>query len=125
LAIVDLPEPDRPVNHRQRGLLALDRGALGLVDVERLPVHVGGAVQREVERAAGDGGEALAVDQDEAAEQAVVRVRLEGDRLVEAEVHVGDLVELQALGGDVLLGVDVGLVADLGDRPRDRCACRA
>ena len=56
--MVDLPEPDRPVNHRQRGDWPLIARALGLVDVERLPVHVGGAAQREVERAAGDRREA-------------------------------------------------------------------
>ena len=86
--MVDLPEPDRPVNHRQRGVLALDRGARGLVDVEQLPVDVAGATQGEIERAGGDGGIALAVDQDEAAERAVVGVGFEGDRLVEAEVAV-------------------------------------
>jgi hypothetical protein len=81
-------------------------------------VHVGGAAQREVERAAGDGGEALAVDQDEAAEQAVVGVRSKAIGWSRLRLHVGDLVELQALGGDVLLRVDVGLVLDLGDLRR-------
>ena len=72
LAIVDLPEPDRPVNHTQRGAWPLSARARGLVDVEVLPVDVAGAAQREVERAGGDGRVALAVDQDEAAELAIV-----------------------------------------------------
>ena len=103
--------------------LALDRGARRAVHVERLPLHVGGASQGEVQRTAGHGGKGLPVHQDEGAERRIVGIRLEGNRLVEAEVAGGDLVELQALGGDVFLGVDVGFVLDLGDaRGHGACA---
>jgi len=100
--------------------LVLDPRARRLVHVQVLPVDVAGAPQREVQRSGGDGGVALAVDQDEGAERTVARVRLERERLVEVQVAAGDLVELQVLGGQVLLGVDVDLVLDLGDRGADR-----
>ena len=45
---------------------------------ELVPVDVAGAAQGEVDGAAADGGVALAVDQDEAAELAVVGILLEG-----------------------------------------------
>jgi hypothetical protein len=45
-----------------------------------------------------------------------------GDRLVEVEVAVGDLVEVQVLGRQVVLGVDVDLVLDLGDLRADGAA---
>ena len=48
------------------------------------------------------------------------RIRLERDRLVQAEVAVAHLVELQPLGGQLLLGVHVDLVLDLGDLRADR-----
>jgi hypothetical protein len=81
-------------------------------------VDVGRTAQREVDGAAGNGRIRLAVDQDETTERLVFRIRLERDRLVEVEVAVADLVEFQALGREVLLGVHVDLVLDLGDRRR-------
>jgi hypothetical protein len=47
---------------------------------------------------------------------AVLRVGGERHRLVEMQVAVSDLVQFQPLGGQVLLGVHVDLVLDLGDR---------
>src|SRR5690606_35142931 len=87
----------------------------GLVHVQVLPVHVVGAAQGEVQGAGGDGVVVLAVDQDESAKGAVLGVGRERDRLLQAEVAVADLVELQALGGQVLLGVHVDPVLDLAD----------
>ena len=124
--MVDLPAPERPVNHSTHGLLALERGARArLVDVERLPVDVLRAAQREVEQAGADGGVGQPVDQDEAAGVAVLRVGVEGDRPVELEVADADLVELERLGGEVLERVDVDLVLGLGDRRGDRAARRS
>ena len=82
--MVDLPEPDRPVNQRQRGCWPLIAARAALSTSSVLPVDVGGAAQGEIQHAGGDRGVALAVDQDEAAQRAVVGIGLEGDRLVEA-----------------------------------------
>ena len=59
------------------------------------------------------------VDEDEAAEVAVLGIGIKGDGGVEGEVADPDLVELQPLGGQVLHGVDVDLVLGLGDRGAD------
>ena len=63
-----------------RGLLLLERGALGLADRERLPVDVGGAAQPEGDHAGADGVVGEAVDQDEGAGLAVLGVGVERDR---------------------------------------------
>ena len=81
--MVDLPAPDRPVNHSTHGFCALMRGAGGLVDLGRLPVDVGRAAQREVDHPAADRRIGDAVDQDEGAHLAVFAVGIERDRLVE------------------------------------------
>jgi hypothetical protein len=97
LAMVDLPEPDSPVNHRQRGVWPLIRWrARG----GRPPDAASGCCWRGAvrnQRAAGDGGVGLAVDQDEGAERAVVGIALERDWRVERQVAVADFVELEAL----------------------------
>ncbi|EEF93550.1 hypothetical protein CATMIT_01818, partial [Catenibacterium mitsuokai DSM 15897] len=119
--LVDQVGDGRLARARQAGephaarLLPLGLGARGLVDVDRLPVDVLGAAQGEVERAGGDGGVGLAVDQDEAAELAIVAIGLERDRLVQAEVAPGHFVEFEPARGQLGLGVDVDLVLDLGD----------
>ena len=46
--MVDLPAPDRPVNHSTHGFWPFSARARRLVDVERLPVDVLRAPQREV-----------------------------------------------------------------------------
>ena len=79
-------------------------------DVDRLPVHVGGAAQREVQQAGADGGVGDAVDEDEAAHVAVVDVGIERDRPVGARSADADLVEVERLGREVLERVDVDLV---------------
>ena len=56
-------------------LLAVDDRAGRLVDLDRLPVHVVGPAQREVQQAGGDGGVGEPVDEDEAAHVAVRRRR--------------------------------------------------
>src|SRR3546814_1001711 len=96
--------------------LALAARTRRLVDVQRLPVQVGRAPQCEIDGAAGDGGVGLAVDQDEAAQLAVVRIALEGDRPVQLEVATADLVARQLRRRQRSLRVDVDLVPDLRDR---------
>src|SRR5215472_10535749 len=66
-----------------------------LVDVERLPVDVLRAAQREVDQAGANRAVADAVDEDEAAQGAIVRVGLEGDRLIELDLAYPDVVELE------------------------------
>ena len=108
--MVDLPAPDRPVNHITHGLLSLQLGARLLVDVERLPVHVLRAAQREVQQAGADRVVGDAVDQDEPAEIAVLARRARRRRPTELETAHADVVELELLGRDVLQRVDVDLV---------------
>src|SRR5204863_515073 len=67
------------------GSLSLLPRACLLVDVHRLPVHVLRAAQREVDQPGADGVVGEAVDEDEAAERAILAVGLERDRPVELE----------------------------------------
>ena len=53
--MVDLPEPERPVNHRTRASGPSARRA-ALTDVERLPVDIGRAAQAELDHARADRG---------------------------------------------------------------------
>ena len=115
--MVDLPAPESPVNQSTAGLWPFACAAHRLGDVERLPVDVGGAPQREVDHPGADGEVGQPVDDDEAAGAGgSLRIGVEGDRLAEGEVDLRDLVQRQRLGGQVLEGVDVDLVLDLGDR---------
>ena len=54
LAIVDLPAPESPVSQRMHGLWPLSRERAALVDVDRLPVDVVRAAQREVQQPGAD-----------------------------------------------------------------------
>ena len=69
--MVDLPAPERPVNHSTAGFWPFRRGMRLAADVEVLAMDVLRAAQREMEHARGDGGVGELVDQDEAAERAV------------------------------------------------------
>src|SRR3546814_16003368 len=91
-------QASEPQAARQLALAARTRR---LVDVQRLPVQVGRAPQCEIDGAAGDGGVGLAVDQDEAAQLAVVRIALEGDRPVQDRKRVVE-------GKSVSVRVDLG-----------------
>ena len=105
--------------HDER-LLALRRGARGAVDLERLPRDVVRAAQRELQQAGADRVVRDAVDEDEAARVAVLRVRVEGDRLAQLDVDDADRVQLEMVRGDAVERVDVELVLDRRDRGRDR-----
>src|SRR5207248_10522704 len=94
------------------GSLSLLPRACLLVDVHRLPVHVLRAAQSEVDQPGADGVVGEAVDEDEAAESAILAVGLERDRPVELELAHADVVELEPLGGGVLERVDVDLVLE-------------
>ena len=99
--MVDLPAPDRPVNHSTAGFWPFMRGVRLAADVEMLPVDVVRAAQREVEHARGDRRVGQLVDQDEAAERAVGaravdRIRLEHDRAVGRDLGDADRVQRAA-----------------------------
>ena len=53
LAMVDLPAPDRPVNHSTAGLLCFSRARSARADGEVLAMDVGRAAQAEVDHAGG------------------------------------------------------------------------
>ena len=81
LAMVDLPEPDSPVNHRTHGFWPFCSGARRLVDVELLPGGCWwpGAGAKSI-MPAPTVSLVQPVDQDEGAGLAVLRVGIEGDR---------------------------------------------
>ena len=108
--MVDLPEPERPVNHRMVGFWPALAARERLVHVERLPMDVGGAAQGEIDQPHADRVVGEAVDDDEAAEMAVLVIGREGDGAVEIEIADADLVEAQRLRRDMLQRVDVDLV---------------
>jgi hypothetical protein len=118
LAMVDLPEPDRPVNHTHRGTWCLTRARAALSTSRccqwmlparrsaksRVPAATVAFVWRSIRmkrRARGC--------------RRTARTRPAGP----GQVAVGDLVEFQVLGRQVVLGVDVDLVLDLGDLRAD------
>ena len=86
------------------------------VDLDRLPVHVVGAPQGEVDEPGADGAVGHPVDDDEPTRVPVLRIRVEGDGPVEVQVGHADLVERQRASRHVLEGVDVDLILGLVDR---------
>ena len=82
--------------------------------------------RREVDHAGADRRIGEAVDQDEAADVAVVRIGVEGDRLVEAKIAEADLVQRQrawpARCSSVLMLIRCLM---LGDRGRHRARRRS
>ena len=100
----------------------LERGVCAAVDVDGLPVHVLRAAQGKVQHAGAHGVVGEAVDHDEAAQVAVLRIGFEHHRLIQVQVAHADLVQLQRARGQVLQRVDVDLVLGLCHRRAHR-AC--
>src|SRR5438045_3974289 len=75
------------------GLLAGVLGAGGLADVERLPMDVGSPPERKVNEPHAHRIVGEAVDDDEAAELAVIRIRSKSDGAIEIDVANADLVQ--------------------------------
>ena len=69
--MVDLPAPDRPVNHSTAGCWPLIRGVGLAADVEVLAMDVERPAKREMDHPRGDRRVGQFVDQDEAAERPV------------------------------------------------------
>src|SRR4051812_16219625 len=84
------------------GSLALDRRARRAIDRKVLGMDVVRAAQREVQHARADGLIGEAIDDDKAAGVAVMRIRIERDRLVELELANADFVQLELLRRDML-----------------------
>ena len=72
------------------------------------------AAEREADHAGGDRLVGEAVDQDDAARVAVLRIGVEGDRLGGRQIDHADLVQLQHLGSVVLKRVDIEAVFEIG-----------
>ena len=85
----------KPGEPDDRGLLLVQRRALGLADQKRLPVDVGAAAQPERDHAGADGVIGETVDDDEGAGPAVLVVGIEGDRQAGRQVADRDIVELE------------------------------
>ena len=124
--MVDLPAPDRPVNHSTRRLLAL--AARRAPPCRRRRACQWMLCARRSAKCSMPGADRVVgqpVDEDEAAGVAVVGVGIERRSAGRGEVADADLVELERLGREVLEGVDVDLVLGLGDRGADACARRS
>ena len=116
LAIVDLPAPERPVNHRIAGRWCLIAACASrstvrswrwmLVARRRPWAIIPAAAVSLVD----------AVDQDEGAGLAVLDVGVEGDRRRGGEIAEADLVERQRLRRQLVEIVDVDAVLELGHR---------
>ena len=91
--MVDLPEPESPVNH----------------------MHVAGATQRKFDAAHRDGCMGGAVDQNEAAECAIFCVGCESDVLIQRDIALRDFIQKQSCRREVFLGVHIDFVFDAGD----------
>ena len=120
--MVDLPEPERPVNQSTRGLLVL-QPARARRGRRRAPANgCWGAPEREADHAGGDGRVGEAVDQDEAAGVAVLLIGVEGDRRGGRDVDEADLVQLQHLRRRCARACRRRAVFQLGHRAPARCA---
>src|SRR5215471_7660777 len=123
LAIVDLPAPERPVNHSSTGLCPFSR-ARGLGDFEGLGIGVCGAAQREADHAGADSSVAVAIDQNEAASDSILFIGSKADRLDGCDVDEGDFVAMQLLFRQMLQRSSIEPVLKLGDHCANRLPTR-
>ena len=111
----------RQAGEPQHGrLLAFHDGAGLLVHVQRLPMNIGGAHQREIDHAGAHRGIGEAVDQDEAAAVAIILVRIERQGLGQGEIAIADFVQRQGLARQMLQIVDIDFVLQRRYRRRHR-----
>ena len=85
-------------------------------DVDRLPVDVVRAAQREMQHARADRRIRHAIDQDEAAEVVIVRIGRERQWTIQRDVADADRVQAERLAGQMLHRVHADLVLLAGDR---------
>ena len=98
--------------------LALERSAGMSIHIQRLPMNVLGATQRKVQQAGADGVVRQLVDQDETAHLAILGVRIEGNRAVQAQVAHADFIQLELLRRKMLEGIHVHFVFGRSDAAR-------
>ena len=98
-----------------RGLEFL-MGTHGLVDLEGLPVDIGGAPEGEFDHAGAHRLIGVAVDQDERAETAILVVVLKRQQAVSGNIHDADVVHAELLGGKVVAFLYVDHVLDRCNR---------
>ena len=123
MAVADLPAPDKPVSHRTQAFWFFWAARAGLSMASWWQGQVGAAPQAEVDHAGAYRVVAVPVDEDETTRLPELPVGVEGDLPVEADVAIGDVVELECLGRGVLQIGDVELVLDA--RYLDLCQPRA
>ena len=110
--MVDLPEPDRPVNQRTAGFWLFSSARACLLTSSACQWMLAARRSGEVDHAGADRGIGEAVDQDESAGGAVVAIGIEGDRRLGGDVADADLVHVERLGRLVGEIVDVDLVLE-------------
>ena len=118
--MVDLPAPDRPVNHSTLGFCEFCRARETPVDVDGLPMDVLRTAQREIKHAGTDGAVSQSVDQDESAQRRILRIGIERNRQIKLELADANVVEFQALGRLLLERIDIDLVLQRRHRRRYR-----
>ena len=111
------PEDRRLLVLQLRMRLARHRQALAM-DIGRAPEPVG-------DHAGAGGLVGQPVDQDERAGVAIVEIWIVGDRHGGREIAETDLVEVEPLGGELVVGVDVEPMLEVGDGSGDRSASRS
>ena len=110
--MVDLPDPESPVSHRQIGLLELLPGSGILVDIHRLPVDIRGPAQSEIDHPRADCLIAEPVHQNETAEAPASVVRFKRYWPVDGEIDDPDVVQPQGSRRQMRSGFDIELVLD-------------
>jgi hypothetical protein len=118
--MVDLPAPERPVNHSTRGFWPFMARAPSLSTSSACQWMFCAAAQGEVQHARAHRAVGDPVDEDEAAEVAVLRIGIEGDRRSRLRLQTPISLSSRRLAASVLQGVHVDLVLGLGDLGRDR-----
>lgn len=115
--MVDLPAPERSVNHSMHGFWPFWPfwSARALVHIDGLDVSILGAAQRKIEQPPADRVVRQPIDKDEPAGIPVLRVGLEGDRSVGAEIAHADLIQFELARGQFLQRIHVDLVSDVAD----------
>ena len=116
--MVDLPAPERPVSHSTQARCPFWRARTCLSTSSACQCTFCERRSAKLIRPAPTVLVAQPVDEDEAAERAVVGVRLERDRPVELQLAHADVVQLEPLGRQLLQGVDVDLVLQRRDGRR-------
>ena len=102
----------QPREPEHRGLLLLLARPRLAVDAERLPTDIACAMQREVQQAESRRALCRPIDQYETTELAVSGMRGERDEAIEGQLADPDIIELEPLGREPLIGTRVDAVLE-------------